>query len=332
MSEMELATTRPQGVVKEANAKLMDFLGRYRNQIVQILPKHLTPERVLKLIIGELNRSPSLLQCSPISVVNCVLHAASLGLEIRPRSAYLVAFGSVCQLLIDYRGKIELCFRSGLVEDVETRLVYKGDEFNIQFGTDPKMVHVPKFAEDESKDAVQLGYAMCWYKAARRPHVEVMSVGQIEAIRAKSRAKDKGPWISDWHQMARKTLIHRMANYIPQSPELARSQDIDDALETGNPLASFLDVIEPTDERPLIEASPEEQDRVMQEQLAKAREETARRKEAKREGKAAKAPTVVKDYDEFPIEVNPGQQIYVNNVLYVANEDCTGWNRVEKTQ
>jgi recombination protein RecT len=273
---------RPQGLVREATGKLTDFLGRYRGQIIQILPKHMTPERVLKLIVGELNRTPALMQCSPMSVVNCVLHAASLGLEIRPRSAYLIPYSGTCQLLVDYRGKIELCLRSGLVEDVEARLVYEGDEFNIQFGTEPKMIHVPKFDSDESKEAVKLGYAICWYKQARRPHVEIMSVRQIEAIRSKSRSKDKGPWISDWHQMARKTLIHRLANYIPQSPELAHSQDVDDSLETGNPLPSFLDVIEPTDEKPLIEASAEEQQRVMEEKLAQNRDAAAAKKEAKR--------------------------------------------------
>src|SRR5580658_11028677 len=145
---------RPEGFVKEASTKLMDFLGRYHNQIVQILPKHMTPERVLKLIVGELNRTPALLQCSPMSVVNCCLHAASMGIEIRPRSAYLVPFGKDATLMLDYRSKIELSLRSGYVSDIEARLVFMGDEFVLSYGIQPQLVHVPKFESEK----IILGY------------------------------------------------------------------------------------------------------------------------------------------------------------------------------
>lgn len=325
---------RPQGMVKEASVKLTDFLGRYRTQIVEILPKHLTPERVLKLIVGELNRSPSLLQCSPMSVVNCCLHAASLGIEIRPRSSYIVPFGKDAQLLLDYRAKIDLALRSGFVTDMEARLVYEGDDFNVQFGTEPKMVHVPKFQTEK----VQLGYAVAWMKDARRPHVEIMSVAQIEGIRNKSRMKDGPAWKGHWDQMARKTLIHRLSNYVPLSPEMSHSQDIDDRLDTGKPLDPFFDV-ELQDEKPMIEASEEEQQRVMNEKLAAGREASAAKKEAKRATKkpapeTPAAPTVpvyqdwkaVPDVFDFP----SGSQIRVAGRLYEPNVDVTGWNLVEQ--
>ena len=42
---------------------------------------HLTPERMLRLIYAEGTRNPELRQCTPESLITCIITAAQLGLE-----------------------------------------------------------------------------------------------------------------------------------------------------------------------------------------------------------------------------------------------------------
>lgn len=85
-----------------------------------------------------------------------------------------------------------------------------------------------------------------------------MTFDQIEGIRQRAKAGKDGPWVTDWEQMARKTVIHRICNYLPMSPELMESQDIDDAYDTGRTLPPVFE-FEPEDlnQGPIIEQSEE---------------------------------------------------------------------------
>ena len=49
--------------------------------------------------------------------------------------------------------------------------------------------------------------------------VEVMSVPEIEKVRAVSRAKNSGPWVDWWEEMAKKTVIRRLAKRLPISSD-----------------------------------------------------------------------------------------------------------------
>ena len=52
-----------------------------------------------------------------------------------------------------------------------------------------------------------------------------MSVEDIELIRKRSPTGDEGPWVTDWNEMAKKTVFRRLSKTLPISPE------IKDALE-----------------------------------------------------------------------------------------------------
>ncbi len=111
------------------------MLAKYRERIAAVVPKFMDDTRVLKLISGEIQRNPKLLECVPVSVLNCVVQAASLGLEIRPKVCYLVPLkdgrtGKMqCNLWLDYRGEIDLIKRSGDCTAVNAMVVYSKDQF-----------------------------------------------------------------------------------------------------------------------------------------------------------------------------------------------------------
>ena len=59
---------------------------------------------------------------------------------------------------------------------------------------------------------------------------EVMSVEDVNAIRARSRSGNSGPWVSDFSEMAKKTVVRRHAKRLPMST------DLDDALRADDEL------------------------------------------------------------------------------------------------
>ena len=62
---------------------------------------------------------------------------------------------------------------------------------------------------------------------------EVMSRGEIEQTRASSKTPDKGPWVDWYSEMAKKTVVHRIAKLLPQSAELRTAEVLESAADAG---------------------------------------------------------------------------------------------------
>ena len=275
-------------IQNEAAASVMGLLKKYGGNIRKTLPKHLTGDRCAMLVMNSIAANPALANCTPVSFLNSVLLASNLGLEIRKNSCYLIPFGKECQLVIDYRGKMELARRAG-AGAIQTELVHEGDEF--EYGYDgPKLIFHWRHS---FKDRGEIIGGFCAAEIHGGTQVTVMTLEDVERIRRRSqngRAIDgthygkpfKGltlaeirkldpatmkfndpyrvPWVTDWDRMARKTIIHRAANDWPQSPELLTAQEIDTAVDIGAPLpvaeelAEVVLQLDPADNRPMVEA------------------------------------------------------------------------------
>ncbi len=61
---------------------------------------------------------------------------------------------------------------------------------------------------------------------------------EVDAIRARSRAGKSGPWVSDYEEMARKTVVRRLCKYLPMSVDKAAkfsaALELDDAANSGH--------------------------------------------------------------------------------------------------
>lgn len=211
---------------------LGSWLNQKRDELAKVLPKHLTPERLIRVAINCVAKTPLLAACSMDSLYKCVLACAELGLE--PGGAlglaYLVPFknkagGYDSQLVVGYRGFIELARRSGQLSQIEAHVVHAGDQFQVEFGLAPKLVHVPKL--DGSPGQALFVYCLASFRDGGK-HVEVMTIEAVNNIRARSRAALSGPWVTDYEEMARKTVVRRAAKYLPLSPELAQAFEADD--------------------------------------------------------------------------------------------------------
>src|SRR3990172_1714357 len=64
-------------------------------------------------------------------------------------------------------------------------------------------------------------------------HLETMTVAEIEAHRKRSRARDDGPWVTDWAAMAKKTLVRVGFKMLPKTPEIIRGAQLDADADLG---------------------------------------------------------------------------------------------------
>lgn len=207
--------------------------GTFQASLADVLPKHLTPERVVKMALVAASRQPTLFKCTKESFLQAIMKSAELGLDCSGTlgRAYLVPYFNSkvgayeCQFIPGYQGLIELARRSGNIARIESRVVYEKDAFTVEYGLDQKLIHTPSLVADRGD--MQCVYAIAELMDGSR-QLEVMTMDEVERIRNRSKAKDSGPWKTDYAEMARKTVIRRLAKYLPLSTELQKAFEADD--------------------------------------------------------------------------------------------------------
>jgi recombination protein RecT len=254
--------------LKQRMENLRTMLEKAKGSMAMVVPRHVTPERLIKLALVAASRTPRLLECTPESIVQGVMSAAQLGLDVGGvlGSAYLVPYKNrntsryEAQFIPGYRGLIDLARRSGSIESIEARVVKEKDIFEFEYGLFPKLRHVPTSAADTG--ATTYAYAIAKLKDGGL-QVEVMTRAQLDGIRGRSRAKDDGPWVTDTDEMCRKTVVRRLFKYLPVSVELATALEIEDRAEQGLPAAIDVDLVPE-------EVQPESRAETLKEKLKEA--------------------------------------------------------------
>lgn len=205
---------------------------QFKKQLALAVPKHLNADRMARIAATEVRKNKALLNTEPTSFLGSVMQAAQLGLE--PGSAlgqaYLVPYGNQCQLIIGYKGMIDLARRSGQVLSLNAYAVREGDDFNFQLGLKPDIHHVPSLEADRIKKPITYVYAVATLKGGGY-QFEVMSRAEVEAV--KTKAKSKNIWNSYFEQMALKTVIRRLFKYLPVSIEALQVANVDAKREAG---------------------------------------------------------------------------------------------------
>ena len=234
---MTTVKTEPNGqIVPRAEKKndLSTLLQKMGPEIARAVPKHVNPERMLRIAMTSLRMNPELMKCSPGSFLGCVLSAAQLGLEIGGplAQAYLIPFKSECTLIVSYRGMLNLARRSGMVTAIYAHEVREGDRFVYRLGLHPSLEHDPADTPDREDKPITHVYAVAKLKDAD-PVFVVLTRSQVEKYRVRSRASSSGPWVTDYAAMALKTAVRRLFTWIPQSSEMMLAASIDEAPELG---------------------------------------------------------------------------------------------------
>lgn len=220
---------------------LRTLFEKSKGSFAAVMPRHLTPDRLLKITLSAASRTPALLDCTPESILLAVMQCANLGLE--PNTplglAYLIPFDNTktrkkeCQFIPGYRGLVKLAHQSGEIADLRSRIVYAGDQFRVEYGLVEKLEHVPVMSSDTKREIIA-AYAVAVMKGSNIPHMEVMTRAEIDAIRARSKSGNGGPWVSDFGEMARKSCVRRLCKSLPLSVEMGVALNAQAIAESGD--------------------------------------------------------------------------------------------------
>lgn len=208
------------------------LLEKSKSQIAVALPRHLSADRMLRIAMTSIRRTPKLASCSQASLLGAVMTAAQLGLE--PDGvlgmAYLVPFKEEVQLIVGFKGLLDLARRSGQISTIFARVVHVKDAFEFSYGLNERLEHIPT-RENDPGELVAV-YAVARLKDGGQ-QFEVMTKREIDQIREQSRAKDDGPWVTHYEEMAKKTVLRRLCKMLPASVEMARAVSLDERADIG---------------------------------------------------------------------------------------------------
>lgn len=241
-------------LVKVNYPKVVEWFGneRLQKQLTDALQGMLPVEKLVRVSLTVIRNNPALLECSKASLMSCLMGSAQLALSPEPflGQVYFVPYWNnkkgqrEAQLIPGYRGYVTLARRSGEVSNLSAQAVYENDFFDIEYGTSPMLKHKPNLKEDRGKFVS--AYTVFYYHSTE-PSFDHMTISEINRIRDRSRAKDSGPWVTDFEEMAKKTVIRRHVKIVPLSidDKLAMAAQAENLALAGDGQASlFLPDIE----------------------------------------------------------------------------------------
>ncbi|WP_420885877.1 recombinase RecT [Candidatus Glomeribacter gigasporarum] len=251
-SRRQRRTSTPSREMKPKD-RVAYLLDLKKAAIQKLIPPHLNPERLLKVAQIAATTTPKLVECDIASLIGAIGQCAQMGLE--PNTvlghAYLVPFNTrrknaaggerwvdSVQVIIGYKGLIDLARRSGQIVSIAAHEVCEHDTFECIYGLNETLTHIPSMAE---RGEVIAFYAVAKLKDGGHAF-EVMSRRQVEAIRDASQGwkqavrykkQDSHPWQTHFIEMGRKTVIRRLAKYLPLSVEFQTAAALDGLAEAG---------------------------------------------------------------------------------------------------
>ena len=221
----------------KAPKTIRDYVKSMEGEIAKALPSVITPERFTRMVFTALSANPKLQECTPQSFLGAMMTAAQLGVEPNTAlgQAYILPYKNHGKMeatyVMGYRGVIDLAYRSGEISSIQAHEVYENDEFEYEYGLEPKLKHIPA---KENRGNVAYFYAIFKTKDGGFGF-EVMSVDDMRAFArkySKSFGSESSPWTTAFAEMGKKTLLKRVLKYAPLKSEFARGLAQDETVHT----------------------------------------------------------------------------------------------------
>lgn len=200
-----------------------------KQKLAMVLPSQCKTDRHIGALTVQFNKNPKLLECEKMSIYSCFMTASQLGIEVDGRRAHLIPFWNskdkvmICTLIIDYKGLVELVYRTGNVAMIHADMVCENDEFEYDKGI--VIRHKIDFRKERGRAFAF--YAMIRFKDGTEKY-DVMTREDVDDVRARSRGKDSAPWTEHYVEMAKKTVFRRLSKWVPLSPEQRDAVEADD--------------------------------------------------------------------------------------------------------
>lgn len=188
-------------------------------------------ERFRTVALHAVTSNPRLMESDPASIFEAIRDSATLGLEPNGLmgEGYVLPYRdkktgrTLAQFQVGWRGLLKLIRRSNGIASIDAQCVYERDTFDVDLGSEPRVVHKPSLTERGNRVGA---YAVCRLSSGELV-IEWMPNAEIEMVRRSSKSKDNGPWV-DWpDEMARKTVLKRIAKRLPLAHVAERALELE---------------------------------------------------------------------------------------------------------
>jgi len=269
---MSNLTQRAHGTVERTSEgpTLSDQIRQMESQFALAMPKGMEAAQLVRDALTSLRQTPDLAKCTPATVLGALMSCAQLGL--RPGvlgHAWVLPFwdgrskSHKAQLIIGYKGMVDLAYRNPKVSSVIARTVYDGDTFDVDYGLDDNLIHKPAMSGERTKPIAH--YAIFKTNDGGRAFW-VMTEDEMQTWKRKYAPTNRsgkivGPWggnQDEYEAMARKTCLLRLAAWMPKSTELAYAMEVDNGVRANvDPSASLTDVTHTYEQVDNADAGPD---------------------------------------------------------------------------
>lgn len=252
-SELTTATAKA-AVAKAENPTMRDLVYAQQPAIEAQLAGAINSAAFVRAAISTISQTPALQLADPKTVLGGIMLAAQLHLEIGPALGHFYLTprkekgNQICLPIIGYKGYIELAYRSGRIEKIETFLIREGDKFD--HGANSERGRFFDWAPadyDEDRD---------WTGVVAM--AKIRGAGTVWAYLPKDKVLarrpsywEQTPWKSNPEEMARKTGIRALAPYLPMSTDLGRALEADE--QKVESIAGVHDLVITRDDQPSLE-------------------------------------------------------------------------------
>ena len=237
--------------------KAETMLRKSQSAMESRIKDYFDTERDLKAFMSLMisySRDENISRCSPQSFMTAAYKIAELRLSPVKQlgQVYMVPFSGSVEVIVGYKGMIELARRTGKVSIVQCKDIYSGDIFQYGFGTPIKWV--PYALRTDADKPPSRGTHVGEVVLAQL-HIGDITTWQVdfytvdELMVYKEKSKSKYIWDHFPMEALRKTAIRRSATYWPQGIEFSKALAEDTEHGHDNVDISEFKVVDDTDEQ-----------------------------------------------------------------------------------
>jgi recombination protein RecT len=236
---------------KLASLRRLLMSDKVQKQILSALPRGMDGQRMFRVYLTAVQKTPKILECEPVSVIGAVMQSAQLGLSLDSvfGEGFLIprfnknTRGQVMQFQVGYKGMRRLALKADdTIRDIYSRVVYANDLF--EFAYEPKTLrHAP--ADSGGRGGLKFAYAKVIWKDGYDRFV-VLGRPEIEKAQQSSDSfkQGYGPWRDHEEAMWAKTALRRLCDTLTLHSEsdLARAMAAEDGDGRSALTAGDLDI------------------------------------------------------------------------------------------
>lgn len=208
--------------------KMKEDIGKMAQDFQRMLPPAIPTDKFVRTIQTAITMNPKIAQADKNSVINACMKAASDGLILDGREAFMRigkakqpdgSYKEVASYIPMVAGIIKRVRNSGDISVLNAFVVYENDKFKVRYGLEMTLEHEPNFINPGKA----LGaYAVCKFKDGEvdfeyMPAAAILQIGNASS-NAFQYDPAKGTSYGEWW---RKTALRRLSKRLPMSSELA---------------------------------------------------------------------------------------------------------------